>query len=86
VLGLSISPEYREVLLAEGKRAREHRSGHRYSLEKLGLDADAIRSGLAELFERYRWDDASGSSARSEAQPSEDRTGLPHDAANGGDR
>ncbi len=55
-LGLEISPEYREVLLAEGKRARKHKSGHSYSLEKFGLDADAIRSGLAELFDRYGWD------------------------------
>jgi hypothetical protein len=55
-LGLSVSPEYREVLLAEGKRARQHKSGHSYSLEKFGLDAGAIRSGLAELFEQYGWD------------------------------
>ncbi len=55
-LGLSISPEYREVLLAEGKRARQHKSGHSYSLEKFGLDAGAIRSGLSGLFEQYGWD------------------------------
>jgi omega-hydroxy-beta-dihydromenaquinone-9 sulfotransferase len=63
-LGLPLSPEYREVLLGEGKRAREHKSGHSYSLDKFGLDANAIRSGLAELFEQYGWD-ASGSPARS---------------------
>ena len=55
-LGLPISPQYREVLLAEGKRARQHKSGHSYSLEKFGLDAGAIRSGLAKLFDRYGWD------------------------------
>ena len=44
------------VDLAEGKRARQHQSGHSYSLEKFGLDAGAIRSGLAELFDRYGWD------------------------------
>jgi hypothetical protein len=55
-IGLSISPEYREVLLAEGKRARQHKSGHSYSLEKFGLDAGAIRNGLADLFEQYGWD------------------------------
>ncbi len=59
-LGLAISPEYREVLLAEGKRARQHKSGHSYSLEKFGLDAGAIRDGLAELFERYGWDTEGG--------------------------
>jgi hypothetical protein len=56
-LGLSVSPAYREILLAEGKRARQHKSSHSYSLEKFGLDADAIRSGLAELFDRYGWDE-----------------------------
>jgi hypothetical protein len=73
-LGFAISPDYREVLLAEGKRARQHKSGHSYSLEKFGLDADAIRRGLAPLFERYQWDDASGPFARSEAEPSEAST------------
>jgi hypothetical protein len=56
-LGFSLSPDYREVLLAEGKRARQHKSGHSYSLEKFGLDADAIRRGLAPLFEEYGWDE-----------------------------
>ncbi len=55
-LGLPMTPGYREVLLAEGKRAREHRSAHAYSLAEFGLEADAIRSGLAPLFERYGWD------------------------------
>ena len=59
-LGFAISPEYREVLLAEGKRARQHKSGHSYSLEKFGLDAGAIRNGLAGLFEQYRWDEENG--------------------------
>lgn len=56
-LGFEMTPAYRETLLTEGKRAREHRSGHRYSLEEFGLEADAIRTGLAELFERYGWDE-----------------------------
>jgi hypothetical protein len=55
-LGLEMTPAYREALLAEGKRARQHRSTHRYSLEEFGLEADAIRTGLAPLFERYGWD------------------------------
>jgi omega-hydroxy-beta-dihydromenaquinone-9 sulfotransferase len=59
-LGLTISPEYREVLLAEGKRARQHKSGHSYSLAKFGLDAAAIRSGLAPLFEQYGWESEGG--------------------------
>jgi hypothetical protein len=55
-LGFPITPAYREVLLAEGVRAREHRSGHAYSLEEFGLEADAIRGRLAGLFDRYGWD------------------------------
>jgi len=58
-LGFSISPEYREVLLAEGKRVRDHGSGHRYSLEEFGLAADEIRVELAALFERFHWDSGS---------------------------
>jgi len=55
-LGFRVSPDYREVLLSEGKRARQHKSTHSYSLEKFGLDAGAIRSGLAGLFGQYGWD------------------------------
>ena len=55
-LGLEITPSYREVLLGEGKRARKHKTGHRYSLEEFGLEADAIHSELAELFDRFGWD------------------------------
>jgi hypothetical protein len=56
-LGLPITPEFRDVLVAEGKRAREHRSGHSYSLAEFGLDADEIRRQLADLFERFGWDE-----------------------------
>ncbi len=56
-LGLELTPRYRETLLDEGKRAREHKSGHRYSLEEFGLEAGAIRSELSGLFERFRWDE-----------------------------
>jgi hypothetical protein len=55
-LGIEISDDYREILLAAGKRARGHVSGHAYSLAEFGLDADAIRSELADLFDRYGWD------------------------------
>jgi len=57
-LGIEVSPAYREILLREGKRASEHTSSHRYSLEEFGLQADAIRSELSELFDRFGWDDA----------------------------
>jgi len=62
-LGFPISAEYRELLLAEGKRARKHVSGHSYSLEEFGLDPNEIRTRLSDLFDRYGWDapDESGS-------------------------
>lgn len=56
-LGLPISPAYREVLLAEGKRAREHVSGHTYSLDEFGMEAEEIRGRLADLFDRFGWDE-----------------------------
>ncbi len=56
-LGFSMPREFRELLLAEGKRARKHVSGHSYSLEEFGLDADEIRSRLADLFEQQHWDE-----------------------------
>lgn len=56
-LGLEVSPEYREKLGKLAGRAREeHRTTHRYSLEEFGLEADAIRARLADLFERFDWD------------------------------
>ncbi|NNL64807.1 MAG: hypothetical protein HKP30_01060, partial [Myxococcales bacterium] len=51
-------PAFRERLRAAGRRAQQHRSGHAYSLAEFGLDADAIHSELADLFERFGWDAA----------------------------
>jgi hypothetical protein len=56
-----MTPQYRELLLAEGKRARKHVSGHSYSLEEFGLDAGEIRSRLAELFDRFDWEEPAAS-------------------------
>jgi hypothetical protein len=56
-LGLPLSPAYSAVLDEEQARARRHESGHRYSLEEFGLDKDLIERELAELFERYRWNE-----------------------------
>jgi hypothetical protein len=57
-LGHPVTSGYAAVLEAEQKRARQHESGHRYSLEEFGLEAGEIRRRLAPLFERYGWDDA----------------------------
>ena len=59
-LGLPMSDEYRELLRGEGKRQREHKTSHSYSLEEFGLEKDAIETELAGLFERFRWADDAG--------------------------
>ena len=67
-LGLPLSPEFEEKLLAEGKRARSHVSAHSYSLAEFGLDEGAIRVRLAALFARFGWDET-GPSAGAAAEP-----------------
>lgn len=57
-LGFEMSPEYREVLMQEGKRARKHETSHRYSLEQYGLEADEIERELATLFDEFGWPSA----------------------------
>jgi hypothetical protein len=44
-----------EKALADEK-GREYRSGHTYSLEEFGLEADEIRTRLAPLFDRFDWE------------------------------
>ncbi len=56
-LGIPMSDGYRDALRAMGTKERAHVSRHSYSLEEFGLDADAIRTRLAPLFERYGWDE-----------------------------
>lgn len=67
-LGFVLSDEYREVLLAEGKRARKHETSHTYSLDEFGLEAGEIRTELAALFERFGWDDPSRTSGAGETK------------------
>lgn len=61
-LGFSISDVFREQLAQQGKRERKRRSRHSYSLEEFGLEGDAIRDQLTDLFERFQWeaDDVQG--------------------------
>jgi len=56
-LGFPVSPAFSQVLLAEEQRARSHETSHTYSLEEFGLKADEIHTALADLFERYGWDE-----------------------------
>jgi len=55
-LDLPMSDEYRELLASEGKRARDRKNRHVYSLSEFGLEAGAIHAELATLFERFDWD------------------------------
>jgi len=61
-LGMEMSAAFRETLGDESARSRKHVSTHSYSLEEFGLDADEIRSQLADLFERFGWDRDGGTS------------------------
>lgn len=59
-LGLEITPAFRELLAARGRKERAHRSGHSYSLEEFGLEANEIQSRLAPLFDRFEWERSGG--------------------------
>jgi hypothetical protein len=66
-LDLPITPEFRESLAGLGKREKKHSTRHTYSLEEFGLEANAIRTELAPLFERFGWETP-------EPAPTEDET------------
>ena len=51
---IGMVPEQEKALADE--KGREYRSGHTYSLEEFGLEADEIRTRLAPLFERFGWE------------------------------
>jgi hypothetical protein len=59
---LRVYDEIEIGMVAEQERAladekgREYRSGHTYSLEEFGLEADEIRTRLAPLFDRFDWE------------------------------
>jgi hypothetical protein len=57
-LGIAMTADYEAALVAAQQRARAHRTSHRYSLEQFGLEAGEIRDRLADLFERFHWEDA----------------------------
>jgi len=53
-LEIGMVPEQEKALSAE--KGREYKSGHVYSLDEFGLEADEIRMRLAPLFERFDWE------------------------------
>ena len=70
-LDLPMTDGFRAKLSSESKRERKHKTGHRYSLDEFGLEGDAIREELGDLFERFQWDavDAADAVAPSDPDP-----------------
>jgi hypothetical protein len=57
-IGFPVSPAYAQQLEAAQRRAgTAHETAHRYSLEEFGLRPEEFRANLAELFERFHWDE-----------------------------
>jgi hypothetical protein len=56
-LDLPITPAYDAVLAGKQRAVREHATSHRYDLAEFGLSAGEIHTRLADLFERFGWDD-----------------------------
>ena len=59
-LDLPLAEAFRASLASEGKREKKHQTSFSYSLDEFGLEGDAIRDELGDLFERFQWhkDDA----------------------------
>jgi hypothetical protein len=54
--GLEISPAFDEILRKATVRARNHESGHEYSLQEMGLTCDQIVTTYRDVFERFGFD------------------------------
>jgi hypothetical protein len=54
--GLEISPEFDEILRQATERARNHKSQHVYSLQKMGLTHAQIVATYRDVFERFGFD------------------------------
>ena len=54
--GLEIDPAFDDTLRKATVRARNHESGHEYSLQKMGLTRDQIVTMYRDVFERFGFD------------------------------
>ena len=54
-LGFPTSPELERALALQEARSGARESGHRYGLDEFGLQRDAIRSELADLYAQFDW-------------------------------
>ena len=46
-------PGFWERVTAQAEKQRNRKSGHKYSLEKFGLNEERIRKDLAFVYDRY---------------------------------
>ena len=51
--GWTPSPAYRAFLEGEDRRAAGYRSGHRYSLENLGVDPGRLEETFGWVYDRF---------------------------------
>ena len=56
-LGFPMTPSYDAVLASRLRKPEKHETSHRYDLGEFGLSTDEIRARLADLFERFHWDE-----------------------------
>ena len=54
--GLTVSPEFDEILIQATRRARQHESEHEYSLREMDLSREEIVRAYEEVFERFGFD------------------------------
>jgi hypothetical protein len=57
-VGVDASPALVEAIRAQGEQQRRFESGHRYDLERFGLDAARIRKDLAFVYDAFLTPDA----------------------------
>lgn len=55
-LGFDISPPFAQVLREEAEKARNYRSRHKYSLERMGLTREQIIAEYEDVFDRFGFD------------------------------
>ncbi|MEA3407801.1 MAG: sulfotransferase [Chloroflexota bacterium] len=54
--GFELGPAFARVLRAETEKARRYNSGHKYSLQEVGLSREQIVSDYEDIFERFGFD------------------------------
>ena len=55
--GFELSAEYREILIEETEKARQHESEHNYDTLEMGLSEEQIKSRFNEVYQRFEFPD-----------------------------